>query len=115
MFTFVSSTLKMDDPTTDNIPLDSNLAHLVITNPPFGTKNNAGIDIAFLKCACRLSKGAVYSFHKSTTRSHVIKKIEEWGHTGEVVAEMKFEVGKIYKFHKKDKVEIEVREGWREG
>ncbi len=46
----------------------NNLFDLVITNPPFGTKNNKGIDVTFVKKACSLSSGNVYSFHKSSTR-----------------------------------------------
>lgn len=40
----------------------------VIMNPPFGTKNNAGIDMEFLEVAVRLAKTAVYSLHKTSTR-----------------------------------------------
>lgn len=40
----------------------------VVMNPPFGTKNNAGIDMVFLRRAWQLSSGAVYSLHKTTTR-----------------------------------------------
>ena len=47
----------------DGIPLLSNAVDTVITNPPFGTKNNKGIDIQFLKTAIRLARRSVYSFH----------------------------------------------------
>jgi len=40
----------------------------VVLNPPFGTKNNKGIDMLFLQRALELSRGAVYSLHKSSTR-----------------------------------------------
>ncbi|KAI5107305.1 methyltransferase-like protein 5 [Silurus meridionalis] len=40
----------------------------VIMNPPFGTKHNQGIDMQFLKTALSMSKGAVYSLHKTSTR-----------------------------------------------
>lgn len=40
----------------------------VIMNPPFGTKNNQGIDMVFLKQAIRMSAGSVYSLHKTSTR-----------------------------------------------
>jgi 23S rRNA G2445 N2-methylase RlmL len=42
---------------------------VTITNPPFGTKNNAGIDIKFLQTAINMSSKAVYSFHKTSTRN----------------------------------------------
>lgn len=41
----------------------------VIMNPPFGTKQNAGLDMKFLKRAIDISSGSVYSLHKTTTRS----------------------------------------------
>lgn len=40
----------------------------VIMNPPFGTKNNPGIDMLFLKRALDLSNNVVYSLHKTSTR-----------------------------------------------
>jgi len=88
----------------------------VLTNPPFGTKHNAGIDVAFLKAALRIARNSAYSFHKTSTRDYLLKKINgEWNDTfescslrGEVVAEMKFVIPKSYKFHKKDVVEVEV-------
>lgn len=40
----------------------------VIMNPPFGTKQNKGLDIAFLKRAVGLATGSVYSMHKTSTR-----------------------------------------------
>lgn len=40
----------------------------VITNPPFGTKNNKGIDVIFLKTALDIATDNVFSLHKSSTR-----------------------------------------------
>ena len=95
---------------------------LVFTNPPFGTKNNAGIDLQFLFTATRLSSGAVYSFHKTTTRIYILKVLQRWGflvlnegipgNRGEVeiVAEVGFDVSKTegYGGHKLDCKSIEV-------
>ena len=92
----------------DGLPFEDNSFDVVFTNPPFGTKNNAGIDVAFLKAAVRVASRAVYSFHKSSTRAYLMKKCKEWGCTATVLAEMKFEVKKIYKFHKKDAVDVAV-------
>lgn len=50
----------------------------VIMNPPFGTKNNKGTDMAFLKTALEMARTAVYSLHKSSTREHIQKKAAEW-------------------------------------
>lgn len=92
----------------DGIPLSSNCVDTVLTNPPFGTKNNAGVDITFLRAATRLARRAVYSFHKSSTRDFLIKTVQGWGYEVEVVAQMKFDIPKMYKFHKKDNVDVEV-------
>lgn len=41
----------------------------VIMNPPYGTKQNSGLDIKFLERAIEISRGTVYSLHKSSTRN----------------------------------------------
>ena len=116
----VSSLVSLPYSTTfhnynDNLPFPSHIFDTVITNPPFGTKHNEGIDVAFLAAACRLSRKAVYSFHKSSTRSYLINLIEkEWNKKEnislsiEVVAEMKFEIPNMYKFHKEKSVDVDV-------
>jgi len=96
-------------PFDDGIPLASNCVDTVMTNPPFGTKpGNAGIDVTFLRTAVRLAKRSVYSFHKSSTRQYLIKTVESWGYEVDVVAEMKFDIPKLYKFHSKDNVDVDV-------
>lgn len=83
----------------------------VLMNPPFGTKpGNKGIDMVFLETGLKLVKigGAVYSMHKSSTREHIQKKAIAWGCSMDVLAQMKFDIGKMYKFHKKKSVDIEV-------
>ncbi|KAG1501407.1 hypothetical protein G6F52_012462 [Rhizopus delemar] len=80
----------------------------IIMNPPFGTKNNKGIDMLMLKKAIDIANHSVYSLHKSSTREHIMKKAKEWGVSFEVVAELKFDVPMMYKFHKKKNVEIAV-------
>lgn len=96
----------MDD--KDGIPLRSNCVDTVLTNPPFGTKNNQGIDVQFLRTATRLARRAVYSFHKRSTRAYLIKTVQEWGYEVEVAAEMKFDIPQMYKFHDRKSVDIEV-------
>lgn len=74
----------------DGLPLRSDCVDTVITNPPFGTKENAGMDIQFLRAAIRVARRAVYSFHKTSTRAYLLKTLgEEWGLEVKVVAEMK--------------------------
>ncbi|KAJ1883713.1 Methyltransferase-like protein 5 [Kickxella alabastrina] len=80
-----------------------------ILNPPFGTKpGNKGIDLLFLQAACAMARGAVYSLHKSSTRAFLVKKAQSWGFDCEVLAELKFDVPMMYKFHKKKSVDIDV-------
>lgn len=80
----------------------------VIMNPPFGTKHNAGIDMTFLQVATRLARKTVYTLHKSSTRRHVLQKGSQLGAKGEVVAELRYDLPRAYKFHKKNSVDIEV-------
>lgn len=80
----------------------------VLMNPPFGTKNNDGIDMKFLETALKLSNNAVYSLHKTSTRNHVLKYAESLGATGEVLAELRYNLPATYKFHKKSTVDVEV-------
>ncbi|CAO3632832.1 unnamed protein product [Mucor hiemalis] len=61
----------------------------IIMNPPFGTKNNKGVDMVMLKRAIDIANTSVYSLHKTSTREHIEKKAKEWGVTFEVVAELK--------------------------
>lgn len=84
----------------------------ILMNPPFGTKNNAGVDVAFLKAGLSLAETnplrAIYSMHKTSTREHLKKKAEEWKCSFTVIAEMKFDLPAKYDFHKKDNVTIQV-------
>jgi predicted RNA methylase len=102
----------------DGIPLPSKMVDTVITNPPFGTKNNEGIDVQFLRTAIRLARSAVYSFHKTSTRQYLVKLLTSWGLNVEVVAEMKFDIQNMYKFHKEKVKDVEVdliRVFWDDG
>mmetsp|Transcript_724 Transcript_724/g.1744 ORF Transcript_724/g.1744 Transcript_724/m.1744 type:complete len:317 (-) Transcript_724:34-984(-) len=92
----------------DGIPLPRNAVDTVITNPPFGTKHNEGIDVQFLKVSIRLARKAVYSFHKTSTRAFLLKLLKGWGLQAEVVAEMKFDIKNAYKFHKQKSVDVDV-------
>ena len=92
----------------DGIPLPRSAVDTVITNPPFGTKHNEGIDVQFLKVAVRLARKTVYSFHKTSTRAFLLKLLKGWGLQAEVVAEMKFDIPSMYKFHKQKSVDVDV-------
>ena len=45
----------------------------VIMNPPFGTKNNEGVDMKLLDCCIKATKpgGNVYSLHKESTSKFI--------------------------------------------
>lgn len=80
----------------------------VVMNPPFGTKHNSGMDMKFLEAATKLSRKAVYTLHKSSTRAHVLRKGQQLGFQGEVLAELRYDLPQTYKFHKRKSVDIEV-------
>ncbi|CAG9833870.1 unnamed protein product [Diabrotica balteata] len=80
----------------------------VLMNPPFGTKHNAGIDMRFLEIAINLSRKAVYSLHKTSTRSFILKQADSLGVKAEVLAELSYDLPSTYKFHKKKSVDIQV-------
>ena len=92
----------------DGIPMADNSVDTVLTNPPFGTKDNAGVDVQFLRTACRLARRAVYSFHKRTTRGFLISIVEEWGYKASVVAEMDFDIPQSYHFHNQKTKDVAV-------
>jgi rRNA N6-adenosine-methyltransferase METTL5 len=54
----------------------------------------------------------VYSYHKTATRAYILKKCAtEWKHlvkNVKVLAQMKFEIPKSYRFHKKEAVSVDV-------
>jgi hypothetical protein len=50
-------------------------ADVVLMNPPFGTKRK-GVDMEFLRVAFGVSRGTIYSLHKSSTRQHIQRMAE---------------------------------------
>lgn len=80
----------------------------IVMNPPFGTKNNCGMDMAFLEAASKIANKTIYSLHKSTTRKHVLRKAREFKLKGEVIAELRYDLPATYKFHQKKTKDIEV-------
>jgi len=80
----------------------------VIMNPPFGTRN-PGIDVLFLEKAMQLKPRAIYSMHKTSTRKFLVKKAStEWGLKVEVMAELAFDIPKMYKMHKEKSKDVAV-------
>lgn len=106
----------------------------VILNPPFGTKNNAGMDMKFLQAAISMTDGTIYSLHKTTTRlvtwtwasnqkilnlkydlfhrEYIKKKALDWKLDSSVIAELRYDLPSSYKFHKQRSKDIEV-DFWR--
>ncbi|EGD76738.1 methyltransferase-like protein 5 [Salpingoeca rosetta] len=89
-------------------PLPIGSVDTVIMNPPFGTKKNAGIDMNFLEQASRICTGAIYSLNKTSTRAFIQRKCRSFGLEMEVVAELRYDIPQMYKFHKKKSVDVEV-------
>jgi predicted RNA methylase len=79
----------------------------VLMNPPFGTKNNKGIDCRFLQVAASIAP-VIYSLHKSSTRDHVVKRAASFGLDAEVIAQLNYDLDSTYRFHKKKQVTIQV-------
>ncbi|XP_055370860.1 rRNA N6-adenosine-methyltransferase Mettl5 isoform X2 [Condylostylus longicornis] len=75
---FRNNVVDMEIPSIDIVQINvlnglkdsrwTNIFDTIVMNPPFGTKNNAGMDIKFLETAINLSNNAVYSLHKTSTR-----------------------------------------------
>lgn len=89
------------------IPEDTHV-DTVIMNPPFGTRNK-GKDMEFLQVASRISNGGIYSFHKTSTRHHVLDVASpKLGLQGELMMETDFDLKKLYKFHKQNVKAVQV-------
>jgi predicted RNA methylase len=96
-------------------PIGGGAYDLVLMNPPFGTQQaSTGIDMRFLRAGLALCApdGAVYSLNKTSTRRFIAKTAARWGASARVVAELKFEIPKMYKHHKHASLDVEV-DFWR--
>ena len=80
----------------------------VVMNPPFGTaKDQNGIDAVFVCKALECAK-TVYSMHKTSTRDFWKKKARELGAEVKVLTEMRFNIERVFRFHKHKSVDIHV-------
>ena len=81
-------------------------------NPPFGTKNNEGVDMQLLKAAVVALKpgGQLFTLHKASTRSYIEKFAKEQCQNCkcELLQLIKFDLPKTYKFQKEKSRAIEV-------
>ncbi|TPP62546.1 NEDD8 ultimate buster 1like [Strongylocentrotus purpuratus] [Fasciola gigantica] len=97
------------DVTRFGLENDRKLVDTVILNPPFGTnRSNTGIDMEFLKRALYIAESHVYSLHKTSTRDFVLRTIRDQKARAEVVAELRFDIPRMYKRHRQGSVDIEV-------
>ncbi|XP_010688262.2 uncharacterized protein LOC104902250 [Beta vulgaris subsp. vulgaris] len=96
-----------------NLECRGKIIDTVVMNPPFGTRNK-GADMEFLSVALKVASRAVYSLHKTTTRDHVRKTALQDcnARSAEVLCELRYDVPKLYKFHRKKEVDIAV-DLWR--
>lgn len=78
----------------------------VLMNPPFGSQTR-GADRPFLEAAIN-SAQTVYSLHNATTEEFVTKKAEEMGAEVTAMKNYKFPIPFMFKFHRKEKTEIDV-------
>ncbi|DBB01542.1 TPA: hypothetical protein ACH3X1_000191 [Trebouxia sp. C0004] len=88
-------------------------ADVVIMNPPFGTRRK-GADLEFLRAAFQISKGSVYSLHKSSTRQYIEKIAMQQlkAKSAEVLAQLRYDLPPTFAFHKQKSRDIEV-DLWR--
>ncbi|KAG7545801.1 S-adenosyl-L-methionine-dependent methyltransferase [Arabidopsis suecica] len=85
----------------------------VVMNPPFGTRKK-GADMEFLSAAMKVASKAVYSLHKTSTREHIKRAaLRDFNaKSAEVLCELRYDLPKLYKFHKRKEVDIAV-DLWR--
>lgn len=84
---------------------------LILMNPPFGTKNNEGIDLRFVQAAINVLKvgGSVYSLHKTSTRDGISRRVNAWENVQLTnIAELRWELTKTYKHQRKETLDIAV-------
>ena len=67
----------------------------------------AGIDIRFVECALSAAP-VVYSLHKSSTREFIQRKGVALGATVDVLAKLRFDLPKMYRFHQKQSLDVQV-------
>lgn len=48
----------------------------------------------------------MYSLHKTATRNYVVSRMEQAGCDVEILAELRYDLPKTYKFHKKQSLDV---------
>ncbi|EOA17434.1 hypothetical protein CARUB_v10005737mg [Capsella rubella] len=95
------------------LELKGQIVNTVVMNPPFGTRKK-GADMEFLSAAMKVASDAVYSLHKTSTREHIKRAaLRDFNaKSAEVLCELRYDLPKLYKFHKRKEVDIAV-DLWR--
>ncbi|CAH8322536.1 unnamed protein product [Eruca vesicaria subsp. sativa] len=95
------------------LELKGQIVDTVVMNPPFGTRKK-GADMEFLSAAMKVASQAVYSLHKTSTREHIKRAaLRDFNaKSAEVICELRYDLPKLYKFHKRKEVDIAV-DLWR--
>jgi rRNA N6-adenosine-methyltransferase METTL5 len=73
---------------------------VAVMNPPFGTKQELGADLAFVRRALELAP-VVYSLHKSSTRRGILRRAVADGFSVKVIAQMRWRLAQTMSFHKR--------------
>ena len=79
----------------------------VVMNPPFGARDQNGIDTTFVLKALENAQ-TVYSMHKTSTRQFWIREGIKLGVHVKPLTELTFNIERSYKFHKSNSVNIKV-------
>ncbi len=82
----------------------------IFQNPPFGSQKKAerGIDLKFVNKAHEFSPNALYSFHMASTEEFLIDYYEKLSFEITHIFRYAFPIPKIYEFHNKESMDVEV-------
>ena len=82
----------------------------IFQNPPFGSQKNAmkGQDLKFINKAIELAPNVLYSFHMASTQEFLVSYFEKNNLEITHIFRYNFPIPKIYEFHTKDLVNVEV-------
>lgn len=82
----------------------------IFQNPPFGSQKNAkkGADLKFISKAIELSPKVLYSFHMASTEEFLISYFEKNDLEITHIFRYNFPIPKIYEFHTRESVNVEV-------
>ena len=103
---FVNQDVRFFDVENLNIPSIDHF-DVVVMNPPFGTRDQVGIDAVFIEKALGCAH-TVYSMHKTSTRQFWISKGAKLGVQVNPLTKLKFNIDSCFKFHKSKSMDIEV-------